>query len=142
MARDASGYAYAVYFNQASPNNENPSVSQFMVTNGSDGYLRKANVAAVKAALGALTASDFPALLSGNGYQRLPSGVIIQWGQAFISGTTTVNFPLTFPTNATAVVFTNVSSSNQIYLNGSPLGRTGFSATNGSSSISWIAIGY
>lgn len=43
--RDASGYLWAAYFNQGSGNNENPTVSQVMVTNGSDGYLRKASLA-------------------------------------------------------------------------------------------------
>lgn len=142
VVRDGSGYVYGQYLNQASGNNENPSISQIMVTNGADGFLRKASTAAVKAALGALAVSDFPSLLSGNGYQRFPSGVILQWGEAFISGTTTVTFPLAFPTNCTSVVFTNISSTNQIFLNGAPLGKTSFSATNGNSTISWIAVGY
>ncbi len=43
--RDASGYLYAVYLNQGSANNENPGISQVMVTNGSDNYLRKASLA-------------------------------------------------------------------------------------------------
>lgn len=142
MLRDANGYAYAIYLNQASPNNENPSISQFMVTNGADNFLRKASVATAKAALGALATSDFPALLSVNGYQKLPSGVILQWGEATISGTTTVTFPIAFPNNAASVVFTIISSTNQIFLNGAPLGRTSFSATNGNAVISWFAVGY
>lgn len=42
--RDASGFLYGVYLNQGSGNNENPSVSQVMVTNGNDGFLRKASL--------------------------------------------------------------------------------------------------
>ncbi len=42
--RDGSGNLWAGYFNQSSGNNENPSVSQVLVTNGSDGYLRKAGI--------------------------------------------------------------------------------------------------
>lgn len=39
---DTSGYLYAAYLNQASGNNENPSPSQIMMTNGTDNFLRKA----------------------------------------------------------------------------------------------------
>lgn len=42
--RDGSGYLWANYFNQASGQNENPSVSQVMVTNASDNFLRKAGL--------------------------------------------------------------------------------------------------
>ncbi len=43
--RDGAGYLWAGYLNQSSANNENPSVSQVMVNNGSDGFLRKAGIA-------------------------------------------------------------------------------------------------
>lgn len=43
--RDGGGNLWATYFNQGSANNENPSVSQVLVTNGSDNYLRKASAA-------------------------------------------------------------------------------------------------
>lgn len=43
--RDANGYLFASFFNQSSANNENPTISQILVTNGSDGYLRKASIA-------------------------------------------------------------------------------------------------
>lgn len=140
MARDGSGYAYAQYFNQASGNSENPPISQFMVTNGADGFLRKASVAAAKAALGALSTADFPALLSANGYQKFPTGVILQWGTAFISGTTTVSFPVTFPNGVSHVSFTNINSTNQIFL--TSLAAAGFTASNGSATVSWLAMGY
>jgi hypothetical protein len=50
-ARDGSGYLHAQYFNQWSGNSENPTISQFMVTNG-DNYFRKASLAHVKSTLG------------------------------------------------------------------------------------------
>lgn len=55
VQRDGSGYAYAVYFNQSSPNNENPPISQLMVTNGSDSFLRKASIAHLASSLGEQT---------------------------------------------------------------------------------------
>ena len=42
--RDGGGNLWTTYFNQSSANGENPSISQVMVTNGSDGYLRKAGI--------------------------------------------------------------------------------------------------
>jgi len=43
-ARDGSGFLYAVYYNQSSPNNENTSVNQVMTTLGTDGYFRKCSL--------------------------------------------------------------------------------------------------
>lgn len=42
--RDANGYDYAIYFNQSSLNGEGPAISQVMVNNGSDGFLRKVSL--------------------------------------------------------------------------------------------------
>lgn len=47
--RDGGGYFWTVYFNQSSPNSENPGVSQVMVTNGSDNFLRKCSLASLEA---------------------------------------------------------------------------------------------
>lgn len=139
MLRDASGYAYAQYFNQSSANNENPSISQFMVTNGADGFLRKCSVAAAKAALGALTSANFA--FSSGGYQKIADQAIIQGGRATVSGLTAVFFPIAFPHGCFAVVFTNEGTTNQIFLN-SPPGATFFQATNGNAVIDWIAFGW
>lgn len=139
MARDLSGYAYAQYLNQASGNNENPSISQFMVTNGADGFLRKANVSAVKAALGVLTTANFA--FSSGGYQKIADQAIIQGGRATISGLTTVFFPIAFPHGCFAVVFTNEGSTNQTFLN-SPPGTAFFQATNGNAVVDWLAFGW
>lgn len=90
----------------------------------------------------ATTAFANPGANLGQGYATLPSGMIIQGGQAAISGTTTVTFNKPFPNTCLAVVFTNINSTNQIYLqSGSPT-RTGFTATNGTATVNWIAIGY
>lgn len=43
-ARDGGGQLWAAYFNQSSGNGENPTISQVMVTNGGDGYLRKSSL--------------------------------------------------------------------------------------------------
>jgi hypothetical protein len=42
---------------------------------------------------------DFTAVKSTNGYQKLPSGLILQWvGTTVPSGTTQVGLPIAFPT--------------------------------------------
>lgn len=47
----------------------------------------------------AVTDALFGAVLSGSGYQRLPSGLIMQWGAAAApaNGSVTVTLPITFP---------------------------------------------
>ena len=139
MSRDAGGSAYAAYLNQSSSNNENPSISQFMVTNGADGFLRKCSVAAAKAALGALTSANFA--FSSGGYQKIADEAIIQGGRATISGLTTVFFPIAFPHGCFAVAFSNEGSTNQIFLNSAP-STSFFQATNGNSVVDWIAFGW
>jgi hypothetical protein len=44
VVRSSGGYIFATYLNQSSSNDENPTISQVMVQNGSDGYLRKASM--------------------------------------------------------------------------------------------------
>lgn len=41
---------------------------------------------------------DFSSAKSGNGYQKLPSGLILQWGQIAVTTTATVTLPIVFPT--------------------------------------------
>lgn len=54
---DASGHMYANYYNSDATNGEDPSIGQFMVTNGIDNFLRKASVAHVQSQLGIATAN-------------------------------------------------------------------------------------
>lgn len=49
--RDGSGYTYFNYINSNTGNSENPSVSQVIVTNGSDGFYRKASIAHLTSAV-------------------------------------------------------------------------------------------
>jgi len=54
--------------------------------------------------------SAFGSYLASNGYQKLPSGLILQWGGAFSSGAAADNgvitFPIAFPTACLAAVAT------------------------------------
>lgn len=58
---------------------------------------------------------DFGASYSGNGYQKLPGGLIIQWGSTgSISpgSSVTISFPVAFPNNCFSATGTLQSSSN------------------------------
>lgn len=95
---DASGYFYANYFNQSSGNNENPNVSQVIVTDGADNFFRKSSVGHV---FGGFSTS-------ASGYYQLPNGFIFQYGilQGVNGGAgpVTLTFPITFPNFCFAVV--------------------------------------
>ena len=78
------------------------------------------------------TSSAMSALLSANGYQKLPSGLIIQWGavvNTVVAGSSnTLTFPIAFPTQVYLVVITpNVSSA------------AGYSSTDSAPSLSGIS---
>ena len=91
---------------------------------------------------------------SGTGWSKFPSGVIMKWGTATISATTSV-FPVVFPVGASIPVFTKTagyikitptstgaSTFNKVYV--ANKSATGFSAggeLNTSFTINWFAIG-
>jgi hypothetical protein len=90
--------------------------------------------------------------LAASGYQKLPGGLIIQWGQdaATPNGTVNVTFPIAFPT---AVKFTQASYTQDMGISGtdvistttrSTTGMTLRTATNeaGTPAYNWLAIGY
>ena len=62
---DGSGYAYTNYINSNTALNENPTISQFIVTNASDNFYRKSSVAGVKTSLGITPIIGTPASLYG-----------------------------------------------------------------------------
>jgi hypothetical protein len=86
-----------VYFN-GSQNSSNITLGQGdSLTVESDG----ANWYAVGGSAQLKYAAAFGSLFSANGYQKLPSGLIIQWGsyQCAINSTSTLALPVAFPNN-------------------------------------------
>ncbi len=82
---------------------------------------------------------------SGNGYQRFPGGLIIQWG---INTASTVTFPIAFPNACRSVMATgNASGSGRTIRTGS-FTTTNFNlfadfcCVNSVINSCWIAIGY
>ena len=84
-----------------------------------------------------------------NGYYTLPGGLIIQWGTSgsvASSGTGTVTFPLAFPANCFAVVFSEITNtptaaSHSVVSSKSTSQFQWLNAGAGSTAIYWIAIG-
>ena len=96
----------------------------------------------------AVNLGQFPASLSANGYQKLASGLIIQWGQYTPADADTVydvTLPIAFPTGGTALLVTPDNESTAVatgqgyFVNSSTIGLVGNTAAV---SLSWLAIGY
>lgn len=86
--------------------------------------------------------------LSTNGYQKLPGGLIIQWGTSgSMSGSpyasVSVTFPIPFPTACFSCVA--MSTGAGVSVSAASLSTTGFTPKNSSDAASparWIAIGH
>ena len=104
-----------------------------------------------KAGGGGIYATDFTGInqsLSDKGYQKLPGGLIIQWGRSVLNDSTdmTVNLPITYPTKQIAcyisqttsgldgVVMANATDNSTITLK--------FNFAVGSITVFWLSIGY
>ena len=99
-SRDAAGDLFSRYYNSAAPNGENPTVGQILVTNGSDGYFRKASIGHIQTQLGVqtmssgafsptITVSGGSASVGGAFYQR--QGDIVMVNMTIIVSRTVVN---------------------------------------------------
>lgn len=100
-----------------------------------------------KAALSAFTGANQS--LSASGYQKLPSGLIIQWGSWTSSGTAgnaiAVSFPIAFPNGAMGIgLAANVNSTSTQSAWFSDLTASGFNgrANSTSNNMRYVAIGY
>lgn len=136
------------------------SVQNFPATSDpSDGSAAKyATAAAVKSVKDDLDGLEFGAQLADIGYQRLPSGMIFQWGDIEIDQTSApqiVTFPLTFPERLTFFVATDragsfVAANNHIIGIDTPsigvssvgISATAFNGSFGTSGVYWFAGGF
>ncbi|MFL9907359.1 gp53-like domain-containing protein [Paraburkholderia sp. RL17-337-BIB-A] len=104
----------------------------------------------------AVNLGQFGSSLAANGYQKLASGLIIQWGgigSIAANGSLLITYPIAFPTavlglSATAGATSTASSSiNGANIQGSPNQKANFYVYNSSASVAtqagiFIAIGY
>lgn len=98
------------------------------------------------------SAGAFGASLASNGWQRLPSGLIIQWGSVATSASAgvAVTFPIAFPASIIAVVLGS-SQGSSVLATFDSTANTGFimngwnpltGARVSFSAAYWIAVGY
>lgn len=96
-------------------------------------------------------AADFASSFAANGYQKLPGGLIIQWGTANGGATTgTVTFPIAFPAACLACIATDMNNSATDVAALAVLPTTtnfAFASAQGSAAyvpgvFGWVSIGY
>lgn len=88
----------------------------------------------------------FASSIAGNGYRKLPSGDIEQWGSVVVSASanTAVTLPIAFPSAIYGVTITPVLSSGTGGVGVNTLGLSGFNIWNGFAgalTVYWRAIG-
>jgi hypothetical protein len=96
--------------------------------------------------------TEFDKSLATDGYQKLPGGLIIQWGTTGViagPGTATITFPIVFTTSCFNVQITIKDESGDTSSTGIVAARsvttTGFILRNGDDPnmiFNWLAIGY
>lgn len=119
-----------------------------LVSNGSNGWIVSSGSASLK------NAASFGSSLASSGYQKLPSGLIIQWGGGTTINadtTATITLPIQFPAVFAAVMgsmhgYTGANEEmSSPLVNKSGLSQITFRNTDIDTAIngySWFAIGY
>jgi trimeric autotransporter adhesin len=120
---DANGYVYTGYINSNTANNENPTVSQIIVTNAADNFYRKSSIASLSGQLTGINASN---LSSGTvATARLASGTA--------NASTYLRGDQTWATISAGVTITNDTSTNASYY---PVFTTATSGTISAANVS------
>lgn len=97
-----------------------------------------------KAATMACFSQEFGSSIAANGYQKLPSGLIIQWGSSFINVNygTPINFPVAFPNGCLAIVIGDVGAGNVNMSAGDRSSALFYFYTASPSGYTYIALGF
>jgi hypothetical protein len=124
--------------------------AMFSALNGSS--TQPFSVAAATTAAQAVNLGQFTTSQLGNGYQKIPGGLILQWGLnacGLTSAGAAVAFPIAFP-NACLQVLASDSGLQDYSYGCASFSKAGFTLTGGGTSGSlysggqarWLAIGY
>lgn len=109
-------------------------------SNGASGWL------AVEGTARLGSAAVFGSSLTANGYQKLPGGLIIQWGVSIISSGANVQqvftLPIAFPTGAIRFFASSVSVASFAGATNLTTTQITLFANNNGAGVSWLAIGY
>lgn len=112
--------------------------------NFSVNYANSTNYATSAGSVGSISNLQW-ASHAGNGYIRLSTGLIIQYGIVYAATASTVYFPTTFPSYCASVVITDRGNGNVVLAHSTPTTSSfywhdaGYAETAG---IYWMAIGY
>lgn len=92
---------------------------------------------------------SFPSSLASSGYQKLPSGLIIQWGVVSVPAGnvyTTFNLPIANPTSTLVILGSNANGTSNVYtVDVTSVSNTQFNAKTTHISVAgvfYVAIGY
>jgi hypothetical protein len=98
-----SPYAQTVKANAVE--NINPVGNSFLLQSKETVFVFSQGTSSQWNLFGTIAALVFGASLGANGYQKLPGGLIMQWGQELLNGTTqvAVTFPIAFPTTVRSI---------------------------------------
>lgn len=122
ILRDKNGHIFTGYINSNTSNNENPTISQIIVTNGTDHYYRKASLSHLKSALGTMPPSSHT-----HSYLPLSGGTM--------TGSPTIKCDGSFyiiPTNSVHIKLNNSSSTSNIYI------RTNLSTNSSNGAVLFV----
>jgi len=106
----------------------NSTISSFVIIS-TTGALQTADATKTKHAT---TLNQFGAVLSQNGYQKLPSGLILQWQLVShtTAGTQQFTYPIAFPNTSLFVIATDQTAANPALTIGvAPVSATAFTVT-------------
>jgi hypothetical protein len=113
-----------------------------------DNTVNSAKVANGTLAFADLLATDWSNVIGARGYQKLPSGLIIQWGQESLTANgQTYSFPLQWPNGCRSLVTMQVNAGGPTLTasnitSGNVVSTTQFTLScNIAGTINWIAIG-
>jgi hypothetical protein len=126
-----------------------PASNGTLVTTGDTGTVATAMLADSAVSSVKLLSTDWTRSISTNGYQKLPGGLIIQWGSNS-SSSASVTFPIAFPTALLQVIYSFGYPSSQAAAGGyqwlTAQSTTGFTTyydpAGASGKGTWIAVGY
>jgi hypothetical protein len=141
-----SGNAATATSATSATNATNATNATYATTAGNGGVT---SVDTITGAVSLASLAAFAKSLTANGYQKLPGGLIIQWGSNS-SSSASVTFPIAFPTALLQVIYSFGYPSSQAFAGGyqwlTAQSTTGFTTyydpANASGKGTWIAIGY